>query len=74
MSKKQKSCCARSWLIKFEHDHIQPFEKSDSTIGDVFEEMRKCRVLCVSCRLFVTHAQNYFGITSLKKAGYSQVV
>jgi len=69
-------------ITKFEFDHINSLAKlnartvgglllTGSSVSDMFLEMRKCRVLCVSCHSAVTYAQRYFGVMGLKDANYS---
>lgn len=61
-------------LIGFEADHICPFTKCNSvgtmlfqgsSLVEMLEEMKLCRILCRSCHSVVTHAQNCRGLRGL---------
>ncbi len=67
----------------FNMDHINSLQKKDSSrsvgsmslrgclVDDILEEMRKCRVLCLSCHSAVTAVELHLGVHRLKNAGFS---
>ncbi len=65
-----------STLADFEFDHVNSFNKSESVghmclqgcdFSDIINEMKKCRVLCISCHDAVTCVQTNNGLLRLKK-------
>jgi hypothetical protein len=73
--------CRKVWLNwheqheRFQFDHINLFNKSDSICHlvakgyeweEILEELRKCQILCVSCHNIITSMENKLGLIRLK--------
>ena len=61
---------------RFHYDHINMFDKSDSickmvregsNIEDIYVEIDKCQLLCVSCHSVVTKVEQMCGFTRIKR-------
>jgi hypothetical protein len=61
---------------RFHYDHINMFDKSDSicklvregvNIDDIYKEIDKCQLLCVSCHSVVTKVELMCGFTRIKR-------
>ena len=61
---------------RFHYDHINMFDKSDSicklvregtNIEDIYKEIDKCQLLCVSCHSVVTKVELMCGFTRIKR-------
>jgi esterase/lipase superfamily enzyme len=65
-----------SMITKFNYDHINMFNKTDSVcklvregakIEDIYKEIDKCQLLCVSCHSVVTKVEVMCGFIRIKK-------
>jgi len=61
---------------RFHYDHLNMFDKADSIcsminngteLADIYIEIDKCQVLCISCHHKVTKVENHIGFTRIKK-------
>lgn len=61
---------------RFHYDHINMFNKSDSickmvregtNIEDIYKEINKCQLLCISCHSVVTKVEIMCGFTRIKR-------
>ena len=62
--------------IRFHYDHLDMFNKSESVcemvrtgapMDDIYREMDKCQLLCISCHRIVTKMEHLCGFVRLKK-------
>ena len=62
---------------RFHYDHINMFDKEESIctmimegipIEQIYKEIDKCQILCVSCHAIVTHIERALGFTQQKRA------
>jgi hypothetical protein len=65
-----------SMPIRFHYDHLDMFNKSESVcemvrtggqMDDIYREMDKCQLLCISCHRVVTKMEHLCGFVRLKK-------
>ena len=61
---------------RYHYDHLNMFDKSDSicnmvkegiNIGDIYSEIDKCQILCLSCHHIVTYIECKLGFTLIKQ-------
>jgi hypothetical protein len=61
---------------RFHYDHVDMFDKSDSIckmvkegmeITNIYEEIDKCQLLCISCHSIITKMENICGFIRIKK-------
>jgi len=62
---------------RFHYDHINMFNKGDSicsmvnagvNIDEIYKEIDKCQILCLTCHHFVTDIENKLGFTRIKQS------
>jgi len=62
---------------RFQYDHINMFDKEESIctmvleglpIEQIYKEIDKCQILCVSCHQLITHIERALGFTQEKRA------
>jgi hypothetical protein len=67
----QSTCCER-----FHYDHLNMFDKKDSIcsmvneglcIEEIYTEIDKCQILCLTCHHMVTDIENKLGFTRIKQ-------
>jgi len=61
--------------MRFHYDHINMFDKDDSICSMInngedmqliYNEMEKCRLICISCHSLITDIERMYGFTSYK--------
>lgn len=72
----KKAILNNTILSKFHYDHIDMFDKTSSIcemistgvpIEDIYNEINKCQLLCISCHKMVTKIENQIGFIRFKK-------
>jgi hypothetical protein len=72
----KKASFDNSMASRFHYDHINMFNKTDSickmvregvNIEDIYKEIDKCQLLCVSCHSVVTKVELMCGFTRIKR-------
>jgi len=63
-------------ISRFHYDHIDMFDKSNSicemvrtgiTISDIYKEIDKCQLICISCHKIITKMEHQCGFIRFKK-------
>lgn len=72
----KKATFDNSMSSRFHYDHINMFDKSDSIckmvregaqIDDIYDEINKCQLLCISCHSVVTKVEVICGFNRIKR-------